>query len=355
MMNDTRGSGGGPWNSNPNRGQFLPTGLGPILETSSCNQDASTKSPVDSAMQPANRRIPDSMELVPTNFRASDFEFQHVPVVDDSDQRLGTWSLCAEALGSDAGQLLVPGFTNESGQSLSGTMTIRHPISLTQDELNTFHISQDVTSCAFAFPVSTAAEAKSAVYDAYKSDLAFLFRGGFVYFDRDGRLLDVRTVFPATSSEKCLWFQAPQRLTSPWYASIQPHRWMPIGCQDLYDVGIRYFAWLLPGEKLAGRDDVCPRGGFAYIFHEPSEATSMQAMLDVVLAVVDVKPGALGCPKCDRPMEWSDYNEGLYAKGWSCENFQHCQQRWSRERTKRWFCWNCHVDVCDACCTKRVR
>jgi hypothetical protein len=55
------------------------------------------------------------------------------------------------------------------------------------------------------------------------------------------------------------------------------------------------------------------------------------------------------CPGCHTSMEWSDYSEGTYAGGWSCNNVRICGSSSSSMGRFRWFCRKCRNDFCAKC------
>merc|ERR1712187_158218 len=57
------------------------------------------------------------------------------------------------------------------------------------------------------------------------------------------------------------------------------------------------------------------------------------------------------CPRCGTMLEWSDYAEGQYAKGWLCE----CGESSAISGAWRWFCKKCSVDICESCMFLNMR
>jgi hypothetical protein len=56
-------------------------------------------------------------------------------------------------------------------------------------------------------------------------------------------------------------------------------------------------------------------------------------------------------PNCTRghQMVWSDYAEGGYSKGWSCDNSRHCNGDMKTCGPYRWLCQECSSDICPIC------
>lgn len=54
------------------------------------------------------------------------------------------------------------------------------------------------------------------------------------------------------------------------------------------------------------------------------------------------------CPACGMSLVWSDFAEGMYDDGWSCENVAACGTE-RPESAFRWFCAPCERDFCHPC------
>merc|ERR1711972_1171555 len=160
-------------------------------------------------------------------------------------------------------------------------------------------------------------------------------------------LKDVRAVVP--SDEGCLHFGPPEQWLPHWTVAAGVDRWRPVTLPALRALGVRYFSWLRPGESVDGQA-LCRNGGFAYIFHEPTQVGTLQAQLDVFFQLEDAEVDhGKCCPQCGGAMQWSDYNEGAYAHGWACENVSSCGKTRTSEQPMRWFCADCELDICGSC------
>jgi len=286
-----------------------------------------------------------SLDLAATTFCASDFAFDTL----DEGQRLSGWSLKMGDVGCTAHSFLVTQLQQPAKSAIRGHISEPHPINLSDDELSNLGIVREARYFAFSYPLVTAQELDVSVNDARVADIAFLVFGGYMYFDSDMVLKDVRAIIP--SEDGCLRFGPPQEWSLEWTMAAGVDRWCPMTLPALRKLGVRYFSWLRPGESVDGVT-LCRNGGFAYIFHEPCETSTLLAQFDVFFQLGDVEVRK-GCPQCSRMMEWSDYCEGDYAGGWICENAATCGQSRTSHGPMRWFCPHCELDVCIACSAGR--
>lgn len=171
------------------------------------------------------------------------------------------------------------------------TGRISHPVPLTlKDEVKkSLKIPQDATEYCWAYPVSAAkwTDQALAYFSISTPSAAFFVYGGYVYFDRMGR---VKGVF-AVSLGNGLSFEPGQ----PWdqrYTAALENRWVHITVPYLLDKGARFFAWINGGEVLqpaakevlGGEDWKAPQHGcFVYKFSESPQLTDDR---DVYFAVV---------------------------------------------------------------------
>jgi len=284
-----------------------------------------------------------SLDLAATNFRASDFSFD---IAADSEELSG-WSLKTSTLGFAAHRFLLPQLQESEKGDIKGRISPPHHITLSDEELCNLGIVRDARHFVFSYPIVTAQELNVSAKEGRVADIAFLVYGGYMYFDSDMVLRDVRAVVPTDEGGLC--FGPPQQWLPEWSLAAGADRWCPVTLPSLRALGVRYFSWLLPGETVDG-STLCTNGGFAYIFHEPAETGVLQARLDIFFQLVDkeVDEGK-GCPQCSRLLEWSDYDQGVYAGGWTCEFASGCGQSRTSEAPMRWFCPQCQLDICDAC------
>jgi len=284
-----------------------------------------------------------SLNLVATNFRSSDFVFE----LAGYGESISGWSVKVDTLGFAAQRLIAPQLQEPEKDAIRGVVSRAHHVTLSEEELRDLGIVQEAHHFVFSYPIVTAQELKVSAKESQISDVAFLVYGGFMYFDSDMVLRDVRAMIP--SVEGGLRFGSPQQWMPEWTLAAGADRWRPVTMPSLREKGVRYFTWLRPDEDVEGLVP-CHNGGFAYIFHEPCEIGVLQAQLDIYFQIEDqeVNP-CKSCPQCSRLLEWSDYNEGAYAGGWTCENFTTCAGAQTEDAPMRWFCVHCQLDICDSC------
>mmetsp|Transcript_34268 Transcript_34268/g.87012 ORF Transcript_34268/g.87012 Transcript_34268/m.87012 type:complete len:478 (-) Transcript_34268:170-1603(-) len=284
------------------------------------------------------------LDLVSTGFRASDFNFE-VPAEGGSG--FSEWSLQVDTLGFGLRRFLEGQLGEAEQQVIRGMASEFHHITLSNAEISELGIDRDARFFAFCYPIVTERPLKLSAKDGRSPDIALLAFGGFMYFDSDMVLKDVRAVMP--TGQGGLRFCQPQAWLPQWNLSGGLYRWRPVTLPALRDLGVRYFTWLQPEEEVDGVK-LCRNGGFAYIFHEPSEKNVVQAKLNVFFDIMDAEVGhGKGCPKCNHILEWSDFKQGLYESGWMCENYSTCRQAWSDDNAMRFFCSHCQSDFCEAC------
>jgi hypothetical protein len=301
--------------------------------------DSSSSSKIDE-LEAFPSKMP-SLSLAATSFRSTDFNFS-------GDQKL-EWSLQVNTLGFAAHRFITSQMSGTEKDTIKGVVSMMQDVTLSQEELEALGIVAEARYFVFSYPVVTSQELKPSAKDSQVADIAFLLFGGYMYFDSDLVLRDVRAVLPA--SEGSIRFGPSQPWLPEWTAALDAQRWRPVTLPSLRAVGVRYFTWLRAGETVEG-STLCRNGGFAYLFHEPSEVGVLQARLDIYFQIEDREEEVrLGrrCPRCSRPMEWSDFSEGAYAGGWTCEYIATCSQAKTDEAPKRWFCSHCHMDICGAC------
>jgi len=125
-------------------------------------------------------------------------------------------------------------------------------------------ISEFAEHFAFAYP-AVECELNEEVVTA--TDLAFLSAGGFVYFDRDMKLVDMMAVVPRKFGG--LRFKEPRKWKKQWTDSFSG-RFVEVTLPMLKEKGVDKFCWLSPEEKF-GTEVLCKHGGFAYLFKEAGE------------------------------------------------------------------------------------
>lgn len=131
---------------------------------------------------------------------------------------------------------------------------------------------REATTMYWAYPTNASTEefrkglsraARAAL--EHEPNCALLLFGGFIYTDATGRVLAAEAVCPGRD----LYFNGPFPLQPAQSGLIDrlrsSQRLHPITIADLWDVGGREFAWLLPGEDLEGGCGSSESGGFVYV------------------------------------------------------------------------------------------
>merc|ERR1719401_1767421 len=288
--------------------------------SASAASSSETRRPVGAGTFP-ERLAP--MDVMPTCFRSNDFEFRCK--ADSSSQQATQWSIRVHKLGFAARRFLAPQL-EEHEKTVTGHISEVHGVTMPEEQLRALGVVREATLFAFSYPVVTANQLHITEKDARVADVAFLVFGGFMFFDSDMVLQDIRAVVPSEDGSLC--FAAPQPWMPEWTSALPVDRWNPVTIPALRNLGVRCFSWILPGEQVEGHGEpLSHNGGFAYLFHEPSETGVLQAQLDVFFEVqvtAQEEPQGKPCPKCAMPLEWSDFSLGEYAEGWDCENFRIC-------------------------------
>jgi len=184
------------------------------------------------------------------------------------------------------------------GEVIRGQMSKVQGVTLPEEQFRSLGIAGEASMFSFSYPLVTAQELQVSDKDIMVPDIAFLVFGGFMYFDSDMVLQDIRAVMPSETGR--LRFSAAQAWQQEWTTALATDRWNPVTIPALRSQGVRYFSWLLPGERVEGRDLPLSRnGGFVYIFHEPSEVGTLQAKLDVYFEIEeeDAAPAGRSCAK----------------------------------------------------------
>eukprot|EP00443_Scrippsiella_acuminata_P114056 CAMPEP_0115765726 /NCGR_PEP_ID=MMETSP0272-20121206/102743_1 /TAXON_ID=71861 /ORGANISM="Scrippsiella trochoidea, Strain CCMP3099" /LENGTH=434 /DNA_ID=CAMNT_0003211591 /DNA_START=46 /DNA_END=1349 /DNA_ORIENTATION=- len=244
------------------------------------------------------------------------------------------WSLQVDTLGFGLRRFLEGQLGEAEQQVIRGMASEFHHITLSNAEISELGIDRDARFFAFCYPIVTERPLKLSAKDGRSPDIALLAFGGFMYFDSDMVLKDVRAVMSAE------------------HVMGAGGRRQPLAARDV--AGAAGARCALLHMAVAGRggqwNEALPDGGFAYIFHEPSEKAVVQAKLDIFFPIEDAELNhGKGCPKCSRILEWSDFSQGLYEAGWTCENYMSCGQAWTEDSHMRYFCSHCQADFCEAC------
>jgi len=283
--------------------------------------------------------------LAPTSYRPADFAFD-IPHVLDSEPSADSWSANVEKMGFAARRYL-------ESQMSAGEGLVRahiskfHNVFVSKEDRGKWGILHAASYFGFSYPVLNAEAWQITSQDAKVADIALLVFGGYMFFDSDLRLIDVRALVPGEGAG-ALRLKDAQPWSVESTTALGAHRWHPVTLPAPRHKGARYFCWLLPGEALPGQSDaLVDDGGFAFIFHEPTETGVLQAQFDTLLAIAGNRGNP--CPKCSRPMQWSAFDQGSYARGWDCEHFRVCGVSSMKAGRYRWFCAECSFDMCNRC------
>lgn len=93
---------------------------------------------------------------------------------------------------------------------------------------------------------------------------------------------------------------------------------------------------------------------FADAFAEVADDGASQSAASASAGASSTSPTGVrhggACLACDGgTLEWSDFSEGLYEGGWSCNGAAGCDADSFRLGRWRWYCESCSSDLCDAC------
>jgi hypothetical protein len=166
---------------------------------------------------------------------------------------------------------------NVSGR---GSCSKKHVVTLGEAARTAFHIPSSARSFLWCNPLSDFGN----MHDLPKSllsimsvEAAFLLHGGFLYFDETDKLVASCVLKPGEG----LQFGSPQPWPQECTAALKG-RWGKVAVPALLDKGAVLFAWLNPGEQLAGSSLRNPHGGFAYLFSESLEARDNRSVFFAV-------------------------------------------------------------------------
>eukprot|EP00419_Tripos_fusus_P023510 CAMPEP_0172720294 /NCGR_PEP_ID=MMETSP1074-20121228/76562_1 /TAXON_ID=2916 /ORGANISM="Ceratium fusus, Strain PA161109" /LENGTH=790 /DNA_ID=CAMNT_0013545787 /DNA_START=55 /DNA_END=2427 /DNA_ORIENTATION=- len=121
----------------------------------------------------------------------------------------------------------------------------------------------------------------------------FLVIGGFIFFDRQRRVIRTTTPFMSKGQKGGLQFGRPQKWEAGWTRILLGEgRFQRVSIGPLRDAGVHFFAWLRPDEVLEDEDGLplarqpqIPRGGFAYLFHEMMASSNEDVAGDCYFAI----------------------------------------------------------------------
>mmetsp|Transcript_47 Transcript_47/g.135 ORF Transcript_47/g.135 Transcript_47/m.135 type:complete len:657 (+) Transcript_47:21-1991(+) len=104
--------------------------------------------------------------------------------------------------------------------------------------------------------------------------IQFLRKGGFCYLDLSGKVVQFN-VAVSGHDDNCaaLQFGAPQDVPIDKADAIADYRYCTVGSVLMRSLGALKYAWVLPGEQVAGGSgrSPCPHGGFLYLIDAPGQ------------------------------------------------------------------------------------
>eukprot|EP00746_Dinoflagellata_sp_MGD_P036394 gnl/MRDRNA2_/MRDRNA2_18728_c0_seq1.p1 gnl/MRDRNA2_/MRDRNA2_18728_c0~~gnl/MRDRNA2_/MRDRNA2_18728_c0_seq1.p1 ORF type:complete len:581 (-),score=119.14 gnl/MRDRNA2_/MRDRNA2_18728_c0_seq1:182-1924(-) len=176
-----------------------------------------------------------------------------------------------------------------------GLLGPRQPLkTLTKNGLNQMNTPKMAESFTWSPPMTKdfktgSEEAVNKLAQAGTPEVAFVLRGGFVFFDQQGAICGASTVAPAAQGTG-MQFGKPLPWKSEWTAAIWD-RFAPITIAVLKDKGACYYGWVRPDEAALQNHPGVPRlehGGFVYLFHEDLLGTSDAMHQDCIFPLVRV-------------------------------------------------------------------
>lgn len=211
--------------------------------------------------------------VVETPFKSEDFRIipnrfgapPKPPLMGEDNEGI-QWSMekeIAVAKGLDIGQRF----------RLEGVFSPRHQVTLWPGAKRALRISEDARTFVFAYPVNDWTEIR---YTEMTPAQSFLTIGGFVYLDKEYKILGANTLMapghtwphPALANEKMLCFHKGERWRGEWSETLlRQKRFQPVTIKAMTDAGAHYFCWLRPDEFGFDSPKV-PHGGFVYLFDE---------------------------------------------------------------------------------------
>jgi len=146
-----------------------------------------------------------------------------------------------------------------------GSLSPISPVTLPAAARATANIHDDAVMFAWAYPVAGVAQmtADQAAVMTPENVAAhsFISFGGFVYFDADGKFLQLNALDPGDG----LYFSGPFPLPPAVKADLKAEgRFQPVSAEPIRDTGALNFAWMIPGEDFKGSVLHNDDGAFAY-------------------------------------------------------------------------------------------
>jgi len=194
------------------------------------------------------------------------------------------------------------GVRSTEGVHVTAFCSPPHPMVFDQEERQALGLPLEAVEFSWSYPVANwqqverdphllhdwavCAKDCSAVKD-------FLVVGGFIFLDRQRRVIRTTTPFLSKAQKGGLQFGRPQKWEAVWTRILLGEgRFQRVSIGPLRDAGVHFFAWLRPGEVLEDEDGrvlprqpQIPRGGFAYLFHEMMASSNEDVAGDCYFAI----------------------------------------------------------------------
>ena len=142
-----------------------------------------------------------------------------------------------------------------------------HPVNLDEESRALALIPSEAHYFCWVYPIPGIAQSvlENRIVSMKTAEITLILLGGFAYFNLNDEIIAINCI-GGVSSNHLLQFGPAQPLPRGALVSLKV-RVQPVTLPHMRKKGARYFAWVVPGEKL-GDLRVCKYGGFAYIFHE---------------------------------------------------------------------------------------
>ena len=171
---------------------------------------------------------------------------------------------------------------------MAGNISPLHPVTLNAKAKEQANIPIDAVYFSWSYPSilpKTIFENPSNKENISKwlsdPNIILLTVGGYMYFDKNKKLLQINTLIPAIDGG--LQFSKPKKWDNRFTMSLHKDgRFQEITIAALSEKGAKYFCWLFPMEEIKNekfeKRIFTKHGGFVYLFHEPGDMTDGNAV-----------------------------------------------------------------------------
>jgi len=174
-------------------------------------------------------------------------------------------------------------FKEDLGDTLAGQISALADIMLSEHEKAELGVPKAASRFAWCHPtasklrehVTSNARLMPLLRDFKDADLCFLVRGGFVYFDDAGGVLQLLALVSSSLGQGVMAFGRPQQWLPEWTAQLGDGRFVGVTTPELKKAGVTHYTWITPNEEVAGVK-LCPHGGFAYLLPGGSRVKSKE-------------------------------------------------------------------------------